>query len=871
MVKFRTSSSEESKPESIVLMFRDLNRDSSVKYLWSHQDKILEEYYQKYLQSKDLAIELPTGSGKTLVGLLTAEYRRRALKERIVFLCPTRQLCAQVNEQARRYGIKTALLVGSQGKYDTTSFYEYQQGKAIAVTTYSGVFNTNPRISDPEVIICDDAHAADNYISDLWTLSISRVDHQLLYMSIYRLLESVMPPHMAYKIETNGKSRIEFSVDSLSTIASHGYLTQLSKILEDSIPDDLRYSWSILSSYLEACSLYLSAKNIEIRPLVPPAQTHKPFSDAKQRIYMSATLGEDGDIERVFGIKEIDRLPIPEEWHKRSTGRRLILFPSLSVTKNPIDIAVSMVQKQNRSLILVPDKNRLQTWKEKLPKTHEIIGSEQIEHNLDAFTKSSKPSILLLASRYDGIDLPGDDCRFMILDSEPSASGLQELYLRTGLGASSQLQNRIRTRVTQALGRCTRDESDFSVVLILGDKLTQRCCTRTLTQGMHPEIQAEIEFGLENSTDRAPEDFIELSDLFLSRSSDWLVAEQDIRKKRDLAVRLPDATTEALKKAMPHEINYVYASWKGQHEDALNMATKILAALEGGVDLKPYRAFWFHQAAISAFLSWKHSTNETFKATAISYLSKASETSSNITWLGKLRSQLSGSSEISNDEFLPVQEWFLKIDDVLQRWKIVGSNYSKQVSDVDSNIQNRKAKFFEKGLTVLGEMLGARTHQWNDDAAPDGLWIFGNWQAFVFEAKTNESSEGGISIDTVRQALTHEQRVRVDNLIPEFVPCSTIVISPRTMLHKLAFPHADNITYMSHDEVIKMFNDVALALERLRSSACGSTDEALCENAMKFYSEKMVDLENIKNRLLKRKLRDLPLQPERVKRDQPSS
>ena len=209
MVKFRTSTSETPKPESIVLMFRDLERDPSVKYLYSHQDKVLEGYYQKHLQNKDLAIELPTGTGKTLVGLLIAEYRRRAFKERIVFLCPTKQLCFQVNEQARRYGIKTALLVGSQSKYNTALFYEYQQGKAIALTTYSGVFNTNPRINNPEVIICDDAHAADNYIADLWTLSIGRAKHENLYMSIYRALESVIPEYMKYKIETGGSSRFD--------------------------------------------------------------------------------------------------------------------------------------------------------------------------------------------------------------------------------------------------------------------------------------------------------------------------------------------------------------------------------------------------------------------------------------------------------------------------------------------------------------------------------------------------------------------------------------------------------------------------------------------------------------------------------------
>ena len=86
MVKFRLSEPEESSPESIVLMFRDLNRHPSVKFLYSHQDKILEQYYSKHINNKDVALELPTGASKTLVGLLIAEYRRRVFKEKVVFL-----------------------------------------------------------------------------------------------------------------------------------------------------------------------------------------------------------------------------------------------------------------------------------------------------------------------------------------------------------------------------------------------------------------------------------------------------------------------------------------------------------------------------------------------------------------------------------------------------------------------------------------------------------------------------------------------------------------------------------------------------------------------------------------------------------------
>lgn len=863
MVKFRTSTSEAPKPESIVLMFRDLERDPSIKYLYSHQDKVLEVYYQKHLQNKDLAIELPTGTGKTLVGLLIAEYRRRAFKERIVFLCPTKQLCFQVNEQARRYGIKTALLVGSQSGYNRALFYEYQQGNAIALTTYSGVFNTNPRINNPEVIICDDAHAADNYIADLWTLSIDRTKHKNLYMSIYRTLESVIPDYMNDKIERCGSSRFdEYSVDLISLIASHEYINQITKIMGSFVSeyDDLRHSWGLLSSHLEACSLYISPRKIEVRPLIPPTQTHPPFSDAKQRIYMSATLGEDGDIERVFGVKKIARLPIPEEWNRRSTGRRLILFPGLSDNQQPMDTAIAMLKEIDRALVLVPDNKTVEGWEEKLPQSHTLIKSAQIEQNLEAFTKESKPSVLLLATRYDGIDLPGDDCRFMILDGEPSASGLQEMYMRTGLGASSQLHNRIRTRITQALGRCTRDESDYSVVVVLGDKLTQRCCTTSFTQGIHPELQAEIAFGLDNSTDHKTADFVELAETLLKRLPDWQQAEQDIRKRRDSFSKIPDSTAEALKKSMPYELDYVYASWKGQHEDALNLATKVLEALEGGEDLKPYRAFWYHQTATSAFLAWNHSNNETFKFVAISNLEKASATSQNITWLDKRRSQLSGNAVDNTYKNLPTQEWFSIIFRLLEKWKIVGSNYAKKVSNVEQSIENKEAKIFERGLYLLGQMLGANTHQWTDDGAPDGLWIFGSWCAFVFEAKTNESADGGISLDTVTQARRHEERVRSDQLIPSFVPCFTVVISPRTGIHKLSMPHIEEIYYISHEEVIKLFQDASIALGRVRNSASGSTEESLQVKALQVYTEKGVSLQNIKDRLLKIKLKDLQVQ-----------
>jgi len=151
MSLFKIPTAKPVEVESPALLFRDLKRDGNIKFLWGHQEKTLDSYFKSHLETKDLAVELPTGTGKTLVGLLIGEYRRRSRNERVAFLCSTKQLCAQVHKQAKKYGIPSSLLVGKQSDYDTGDFFNYQQAKAIAITTYSGLFNTNPKIVTVQV------------------------------------------------------------------------------------------------------------------------------------------------------------------------------------------------------------------------------------------------------------------------------------------------------------------------------------------------------------------------------------------------------------------------------------------------------------------------------------------------------------------------------------------------------------------------------------------------------------------------------------------------------------------------------------------------------------------------------------------------
>ncbi|HWQ95848.1 MAG TPA: DEAD/DEAH box helicase [Candidatus Methylomirabilis sp.] len=212
--KILTQAAKPTDPESL---FRDLPVTSpEIKSLWSQQADILREYTQKHLKSKDIAIELPTGTGKTLVGLLIGEFRRRAYDERVVYLCPTRQLAYQVQKQASKYGINSHVFVPTPSGYSIPDYNEYLSGKAIGITTYSGLFNINPKLKDANVIILDDAHAGENYIVSLWSVEINRYNDKELFFKIISLFEDRLSNILVESLREEGDAH--FRKDSVDMI-----------------------------------------------------------------------------------------------------------------------------------------------------------------------------------------------------------------------------------------------------------------------------------------------------------------------------------------------------------------------------------------------------------------------------------------------------------------------------------------------------------------------------------------------------------------------------------------------------------------------------------------------------------------------------
>ena len=95
----------------------------------------------------------------------------------------------------------------------------------------------------------------------------------------------------------------------------------------------------------------------------------------------------------------------------------------------------------------------------------DIFTGKDIEHSKEEFI-SSKHGFAIVANRFDGIDFPNDECRMLILFDLPNATHLQENFLITRMAAMTLFEERIKTRVVQALGRCTRSNTDYAAVCV---------------------------------------------------------------------------------------------------------------------------------------------------------------------------------------------------------------------------------------------------------------------------------------------------------------------------------------------------------------------------------------------------------------------
>ncbi|NWA10451.1 DEAD/DEAH box helicase [Pseudomonas gingeri] len=848
---FKTPPTASSVPETPDKLFRELTRRKFPDVL-PHQASMMQAYAAKAVGTPDVALQLPTGSGKTLVGLLIAEWRRRKFRERVVYLCPTRQLVHQVVEQANeKYGLSVATFVGKKREFSPADKTDYLQAEKIAVTTYSSLFNTNPFFDQADIIFVDDAHASENYIASHWTLRIGRLDER--YAGLHQALCNAFTPHLSAtdlsRLRGVWEDVVERTwVDKLATPTVTALTPQIIEILDAHTPGtDLTYPWSLIRGHLDACHIYLTSQEILIRPLLPPTFSHPAFESAKQRIYMSATLGAGGDLERLTGRKTIQRLPAPEGWDTQGVGRRFFIFPEMSLTTDEAaELRKQLMHRAGRSVVLVPSDKTADAIAEEIDEKLKfpVFRASDIEESKADFIGSHQ-AVAIVANRYDGIDFAGDECRLLFIEGLPKAMNAQERFLMTRMGANALYNERIQTRVVQAIGRCTRSLEDYSAVVVSGEELPDYLADLRRRPFFHPELQAEITFGAHQSKDTELADLVENFETFLENDRDWEYVNRQILDERDRAHQKFLPAINELSQAVGAEIDYQTALWRHDYDGAVAAADRVLGTLTAS-DLRGYRALWNYLAGSACHLAAQRG-NAAMAAKSRQYFKDAHGCAPNIPWLTAFARKEVGEAVTAQADDLALQQQVERVGAELTR---LGPTHDRDFAKLEQSILQglRHHETFERAQKDLGSLLGFNAGKVESEGSPDPWWISGG-RCIVFEDYVN-TVDGTLSVTKARQATSHPDWMRAN--VAESAECEfqTVLVTPATKISGAATVHAAGLLYWGLEDFRAFAAHALQVIRQLRTTFFEQGDLVWQAEAAEQLKQQGLDFASLCKRLM---------------------
>lgn len=821
-------------PESL---FGELPRTpKGVGALWSHQADQLREYGEHHRETLDLALELPTGSGKTLVGLLIGEWRRRSLGQRVVYACPTKQLARQVVETAHDQGIPAVLLIGSNKYWDPVALNSYTRGQAIAVTVYSAIFNYNSHLADAETLIFDDAHAAEGFVAEAWALEIpSTLDQYSQLLDAFG--DDIEKNFVERMVAPDGPAADNAEIRLLPVATVARRVEDIAAVLAQ-LSNDASWRFKMLRSNLASCLFYVSRNGFYVRPMIPPTFQHIPFLKPKQRIYLSATLGGAGELERAFGRYPIERVPVPKDWARTGSGRRFFVFPALAVDEegnqeisddtdgvklqlHP-DVTTRLLNLAPKRLILTPDDKGAKRIADELGvPADERFDAKDPDVGLDPFLKAERGT-LLAPNRYDGMDLANEACRLMVMSGLPASSHLQDRFLETKLRAGVVLQERIRTRVVQGAGRCTRGPRDWAVVVVEGQNLRSFLSRREVIEAMPVELQAELNFGMDISSGANTNELVLLAESALIQDEVWQKdAEPELARGRREAEQKQLPSVGALSASAPSEVKAWRLAWQQDWENASKAAVAVLDHLSAE-ELRPYRALWSYLASSwAAMVGGAPGSASSDRANAMRV--RAHREAAGTTWLKEVERGTSNTAELET-----IDEEAIGCIVALAMGRLTSpARYSKETSEMLAGLAQREHVKYEQALVALGRLAGADSFKPPGQGRADAVWIW-NDRWVTIEAKSEQEHEGLLSMDYVRQTNTQLSSVAADRMadvVPEH--SVSVVVTPRDAVDPDAVAIADPHVFSTRPKLLSdLGHDVTRAWNELRLAMRGLEDTA---------------------------------------------
>lgn len=489
---------EVSKKINPIEIYDTLDRRSETGPLRPAQRSILEKWYQDSTDKRDLVIKLHTGEGKTLIGLLILQSKLNKGEGPCLYICPNIYLVQQVCEEAQKFGINYCVIPNSNEMPD-----DFLSGKKILITHAHKVFNgmsvfgLNNQYTKVGTVILDDSHACIDVIKDAFSIQIEKTKNERLYNSILSLFED--------DLRDQGEgSFIDIQTENYDTLMAVPYWswydkkTEVLKLLSSNLEDtQVKYTWPLLKDSIDNYSCYITGNKIELCPYRTDIDVFSSFSKSKNRILMSATTQEDS-----FFIKGLDfsveavEMPLKNDQQKWS-GEKMIILPSLIDDECDRDLIVtkfSQMKTQRFGIVAIVPSTKKAAQYQNLGAT--VANKKDIFDQIKKLKKGEFENVVVINNRYDGIDLPDESCRVLIIDSMPYFEDLSDRYEERCRPNSEVINKKLAQKIEQGIGRGVRGEKDYCALLIIGADIIKFMRSVATNKYFSAQTKKQIELGL---------------------------------------------------------------------------------------------------------------------------------------------------------------------------------------------------------------------------------------------------------------------------------------------------------------------------------------------------------------------------------------
>lgn len=206
---------------------------------------------------------------------------------------------------------------------------------------------------------------------------------------------------------------------------------------------------------------------------------------------MTATLADDSVLVSHFDCAETAVQEVITPSFANDIGDRMILIPQEldpDLTDEDLKSFVARLSKGMNVVVIVPSAYRAGFWKDVAAM---VLTADNLYEGVQKL-KEGHVGLVVLINKYDGVDLPDDACRVLVIDGLPDVRRQIDKIEQSVLSGSTEVLNQWLQRIEQGMGRGVRSSEDHCVVFLMGRSLTSSLYSHNAMRRFSPATQAQL-------------------------------------------------------------------------------------------------------------------------------------------------------------------------------------------------------------------------------------------------------------------------------------------------------------------------------------------------------------------------------------------